>query len=350
MTSPRILITGVSGYVGGTVLSQFQNSSSAEIKSASLSVLVRKQEQADKYASQGVKSFLFAGLEDVEAVRQLASQFDIIVHTADSTNPAAAEALIYGLHDGAQKSDGGSSKKHFIHLSGVSSLGDSPVSKAPTISYEFSDKRDDIYSYMKWLESIKPYSQRTTDLRVVDAGEKTDVKTYVIKAPRIFGRGTGLYNNKSVHIPMLTSGAIAAGQPEYIDQGTGVWDDIHVVDVASFFELLLAKILKNEEIPIGFKPYFFIQSIRHSWKELAEGLAEAGFKKNILKSTATRSIGLAEAAAKYTGGDAHLAEIALASNSVTKADLALEMGWKAQKTEADFQQSLMDDFDIIASK
>lgn len=83
-------------------------------------------------------------------------------------------------------------KPCFIHLSGVSSLGDLPVSKPPTIiSHEFSDKRDDIYSYMKWLESIKPYSQRTTDLAVIDAGEKVNVKTYIIKAPRIYGRGTG---------------------------------------------------------------------------------------------------------------------------------------------------------------
>ncbi|KAI0413245.1 hypothetical protein F5X98DRAFT_352464 [Xylaria grammica] len=348
MASPRILITGASGYVGGTVLSHFQNSSNAEIKNASLSVLVRKQEQADKYASQGVTPFLLAGLEDVEAVRRLASQFDIIVHTADSTNPAAAEALIYGLRDGAQKSDG-STKKHFIHLSGVSSLGDSPISRSPAISYEFSDKRDDLYSYMKWLENMKPYAQRTTDLKVVDAGEKADVKTYIIKAPLIYGRGTGLFNNKSVHIPMLIRGAIAAGQPEYIGQGTGIWDDVHVIDVAAFFELLLKKILNNEDIPTGLKPFFFVQSIRHSWKELAEGLAEAGLKKNILKSTETQSIGLAEAAGKYTGGSTHLAEIALASNSVTKADLALEMGWKSQKTEADFRQSLLDDFDLVAS-
>ncbi|KAH8163078.1 hypothetical protein CIB48_g5152 [Xylaria polymorpha] len=327
--SPKILVTGASGYVGGTVLSQFLASSIAEIRNASLSVLVRKQEQADKYASQGVTPYLLAGLEDVEAVRQLASEFDIIVHAADSTNPAAAEALIYGLRDGAQKS-GSSMKPCFIHLSGVSSLGDLPVSKPPTIiSHEFSDKRDDIYSYMKWLESIKPYSQRTTDLAVIDAGEKVNVKTYIIKAPRIYGRGTG--------------------RPEYICDGTGIWDDVHILDLAVFYELLIGKILKNENVPTGPKPFFFIQSIRHSWKELAEGIARAGVKNGALKVAETQSIGLSQAASKYTGGDVYLAEIGVASNSVTKADLALEMGWTPEKTEADFQQSLLDDFNAVTS-
>ncbi|KAI1126896.1 NAD(P)-binding protein [Nemania abortiva] len=344
MAGSRILIAGASGYVGGTVLSQFLVSSIADVRNASFSVLVRKREQADRYTSQGITPYLLAGLEDTEAIRQLASRFDVIIHLADSTNHAAAEAMIYGLRGGAQKRGDGA-KRHFIHLSGTSSLGDSRVSKPSiTLSHEFSDKRDDIYSYMKWLESIKPYSQRTTDLRVIDAGEKTNVKTYVVKAPRIYGRGTGLYNQKSVQIPILIRGAIAAGKAEYIGEGTGVWDDVHVADVASFFELLLGKILKNEHVPTGPKPFFFIQSIRHSWKGVAEGLAVAGAKKGLLQSTETQSIGLAEAAGKYTGGDAYLAAVGLASNSVTKADLALEMGWTSQKTEADFQQSLVEDF------
>ncbi|KAI0513271.1 hypothetical protein F5B22DRAFT_656984 [Xylaria bambusicola] len=348
MTNPKILVTGASGYVGGTVLSQFLSSSIAEIKNASYSVLVRKQEQADQYASQGITAHL-AGLEDQAAVRQLASQFDIIVHAADSTNVAAAEALIYGLRDGAQKS-AKITKPCLIHLSGVSSLGDRPVSKPSTIiSHEFSDKRDDIYSYMKWRESLKPYTQRTTDLAVIDAGEKADVQTYVIKAPRIYGRGTGMFNRKSVHIPVLISGAIAAGRPEYIADGAGVWDDVHILDLANFYELLLGKILKNESIPTGTKPFFFVQSIRHSWKELAEGLAKAGVKSGALKAEETCSIGLSEATEKYGSGDTGLTEVAFASSSVTKADLALEMGWTSQKTEADFQQSLLDDFKAATS-
>ncbi|KAJ8128097.1 hypothetical protein O1611_g5540 [Lasiodiplodia mahajangana] len=347
MASTRILITGASGFVGGTVLSQYLASSITEIQNASYSVLVRKQEQADKYTSQGITPYLLAGLEDTAAIRQLASRFDVIVHLADSSSLAGAEAMIYGLRDGAQKSGDGV-KRHFIHLSGTSSLGDLRNSNPSlTISHEFSDKRDDIYSYMKWLESIQPYRQRTTDLRVIDVGEETGVKTYVVKAPRIYGRGTGLFNQKSVQIPILIRGAIAAGKAEYIGQGSGVWDDVHVADVATFFELLLGKILKNEQVPTGPKPIFFIQSIRHSWKEVAEGLAVVGAKKGLLKSAEAQSIGLPEAAEKYTGGDAYLAEVGLASNSVTKADLAVEMGWTSRKTEADFQQSLLDDFVVI---
>ncbi|KAI1358517.1 hypothetical protein F5Y08DRAFT_345641 [Xylaria arbuscula] len=349
MTNPKILVTGASGYVGGTVLAKYLSSTVPEIKNASYSVLVRKQEQADQYASQGITPYLLTGLEDRVAVQQLASQFDIVVHAADSTNATAAEALIYGLRDGAQKR-AQATPPCLIHLSGVSSLGDRPVSQPSTvISHEFSDKRDDIYSYMKWRESINTYAQRKTDIAVIDAGEKAGVQTYVIKAPRIYGRGTGLFNKKSVHIPVLIGGAIAAGQPEYIAEGAGVWDDVHVLDLANFYELLLGKILKKEYIPTGIKPFFFVQSTRHSWKELAVGMAKAGIQSGALKGEETKSIGLAEATRKYGSGDTGLAEVTFASSSVTKADLAIEMGWVSQKTEEDFQQSLLDDFEAAIS-
>lgn len=112
---------------------------------------------------------------------------------------------------------------------------------------------------------------------------------------------------------MLISGALSAGRPEYICDGTGIWDDVHILDLAVFYELLIGKILKNENVPTGPKPFFFIQSIRHSWKELAEGIARAGVKNGALKVAETQSIGLSQAASKYTGGDVYLAEIGVAS-------------------------------------
>jgi nucleoside-diphosphate-sugar epimerase len=48
-----------------------------------------------------------------------------------------------------------------------------------------------------------------------------------------------------LHIPVLIQGAVAAGQAEYVGEGSGAWDYVHVVDLAEFFELLVAKDLKR---------------------------------------------------------------------------------------------------------
>lgn len=282
----------------------------------SISVLIRNPDQAELYSSKGITPVIFSGLEDVEYLRKVASEHEIVLHTADSTNPTAAEALIQGLAD---KQTSSKNKKYFIHTSGTSSLGDQPVSKQLIETREFSDKNDDIYSYMKQREAVKSYAQRATDIKTVEIGEKTStVNTIIVKAPIIYGRGTGFFNQKSFHIPVLIKGALAAGHAQYVGDGAGVWDYVHVVDLAKLFELLVAKILKGETdiLVFGKRGIYFANTLRHSWKELAEGIAKSCYEAGRFVSPKTQSLTLKEAAIMYTGGDEYIAEVGLASKYV----------------------------------
>lgn len=279
-------------------------------------MLVRKPEQAELYSSKGVTPIIFSGLEDVEHLRRVASEHDIVLHAADSTSPAASEALIQGLADNQTSSK---ATKYFIHTSGTSSLGDQPVSQQLIENREFSDKNDDVYSYMKQREAVKSYAQRATDIKTVEVGEKASgVNTIIVKAPIIYGRGTGFFNNKSFHIPVLIKGALAAGHAQYVGDGAGAWDYVHVVDLAKLFELLVAKILKGEtdNLAFGKKGIYFANTLRHSWKELAEGIAKSCYEAGRFGSPKTQSLTLKEAADIYTGGDEYIAEVGLASKYV----------------------------------
>jgi nucleoside-diphosphate-sugar epimerase len=295
------------------VLTQLLNSTIPEINQLSISVLIRKPEQAELYSSKGVTPITFNGLEDVEHLRRIASGHDIVLHAADSTNPAAAEALILGLADNQANSK---EKKYFIHTSGTSSLGDRPVSKQLIESREFSDKNDDIYSYMKQREAIESYAQRATDIQTIEVGEKSSgVNTLIVKAPIIYGRGTGFFNQKSFHIPILIKGALAAGHSQYVGDGSGIWDYVHVVDLAGIFELFVVKILRGdtEKLRFGRNGIYFTRTLRHSWKELAESIAKSCYEAGRFESPKTQSLSLKEAADIYTGGDEHIAEVGLAS-------------------------------------
>ena len=291
------------------MLTRLISSSISEIKDLTISVLVRKQEQADAYATKGIAPIIFEGLSDTQLLRKIASEQDIVIHTADSTDPSAVEALVLGLADHA-KATGRAGK--FLHLSGTSSLGDYPITKKLVEDREFSDK-EDIFSYMKYRETLNSYGQRRTDIKTVEIGEETGVQTYIIKAPRIYGRGTGFFNKKSAHIPWLIAGAVAAGQAEFVGDGSAVWDDVHIADLADLFEIILGRLLKDEEIPSGSKGIYFAASLRHSWKQLAEGIAKAGVELGHLKSSEPKQISLEEAAKKYTGGDLLIAEVGIAS-------------------------------------
>ncbi|KAI9146905.1 hypothetical protein HJFPF1_13476 [Paramyrothecium foliicola] len=346
MTNTKLLLTGATGFVGGTVLARLLASSSSEIRELQISVLVRKQEHADAYASKGLSPILFRDLNDTEALRRAAGEHDIIIHTADSTNPRAVEAFVLGLSDRAKKT---SKVGQFLHLSGTSSLGDFPVTKQLINTREFTDT-EDIYSYMKYRESIHSYTQRATDIKAVESGEDLGVKTYVVKAPRIYGRGTGLFNQKSAHIPWLIAGAVALGQAEYVGDGAAVWDDVHVADLADLFEIILVKILRAEELSSGRKGVYFAATLRHSWRQLAESIAKAGFDLGQLTTLEPTQISLEEAAKKYTGGDLLTAEVGLASQSLTIAKLAADLGWSSKMGEQDFQKAVVDDFSLLYPK
>lgn len=117
-----VLLTGVTGYVyvllrpanrplhlgwrliftpitsGGTVLTTLLKSTDKTVQSLNINTLVRRQDQAQRLADQGIKSVtLEGGLDDVQGLVNLASQHDIVLHCASGFHTASAEALIRGL-------------------------------------------------------------------------------------------------------------------------------------------------------------------------------------------------------------------------------------------------------------
>ena len=99
---------------GGSVLTTLLTSEDAGIKSASISALVRKQEQADKLQQNGVQPILFSGLDDTELLTKVASEHDIVINTASAFHNRAAAAIIEGL--ARRKKDTGK-EVHLVHVS-----------------------------------------------------------------------------------------------------------------------------------------------------------------------------------------------------------------------------------------
>lgn len=114
MSPTKILITGATGYIGGSVLTTLLNSTNTQIKDAQYTALVRKQEAADELKKHGVDSIFFKSLDDVDIVRKAASEADIVINTASAFHGASAEAVILGLAD-RKKATG--KETYLIHVS-----------------------------------------------------------------------------------------------------------------------------------------------------------------------------------------------------------------------------------------
>ncbi|KAF5489037.1 Uncharacterized protein CGCS363_v012707 [Colletotrichum siamense] len=339
----RLLFTGATGFVGGTVLHQLLNSTYPEIKSLSITVLVRKQEQVDLLKQKGINAVLFNGLDDSEQLRKAASEHDYVIHTPSGFHTGSAVALIEGLGDRKKQT---SKKVYFIQTSGTSNLAQRTITKTPTNVHEWSDK-EDVFSFEEQKEAEEAYGQRTTDIAVVKTGERTGVTTYIMMPPTIYGRGKGYFNQGSMQIPSIIRGSIKAGVPLHVGDGTCRLGHVHVTDLALLYELVLSKILAGDHIPSGRKGIYFSNTGSHNWLDIARGVGKAGVKLGALKSAEPKSVSLEEAYTTVLPAPPQVVEMNYAANSATKPVLATELGWKPQKTEKDWQESFEEAFQMV---
>jgi hypothetical protein len=91
--------------MGGSFFAQLLASSDPQIKQLSFSALVRKQEQADVLRAKGINAILIRDLDDTDFLKHVASEYDIVIHSANGFYPPSAKALIEGLAE-RQKATG----------------------------------------------------------------------------------------------------------------------------------------------------------------------------------------------------------------------------------------------------
>ncbi|ESZ99030.1 NAD dependent epimerase/dehydratase family protein [Sclerotinia borealis F-4128] len=327
MASTKILFTGATGYVGGSILSTILQQDADFLSKYSLSVLMRKEEQARVFSAQGVNTILFSSLDDTEFLQKVAREHDVIINAAFGPHTAAAVAFVTGLGD-RKKQTG--KEVHYLHISGTSTMSDQPLSGAFLEDRIFSDT-EDIFSYEKYRESKTNYPLRTTDVALTEAGLLLGVNTTIIMPPEIHGTGSGLFNANSIQAPAVVRHALKHGQAAYIGDGKGIWDYVHVSDVANLFEIVISKILRGEEVPTGTRGIIFSSAGRFTWQQFSEYAGEALFKRGAISIKEAKSITLEEAGDWY-GGSAYYVELAFASNSRTNADVARDLGWVPKKT------------------
>ena len=234
----------------------------------------------------------------------------------------------------------------------------------------------------------------------MNTGLALGVRTYIIYSPTIYGLGTGMFNTLSIQIPTLMRSALKQGHAEVLGEGKGIWHYVHIADLAMLYKGLVERCVdgylgEGEAVPDwGEKGLFFSETGSFMWMELAERIAEAGYKLGVLKDPEVKKISLAEAAERWTGGDKHVAEDAFASKYVLFLSLSLfipylpqlrihrpiylvffikathstdanshphssrsrsdksrqVLGWKPQKTEEDWKANFLEEMKLVVKE
>ncbi|KAL4936994.1 hypothetical protein BDV06DRAFT_216216 [Aspergillus oleicola] len=339
MPTLKVLLTGATGFIGGSVLSELLSSTDPRIKGLEITAIARGHDQVDILARAGMKAMLFNGLDDTRQLREIAPQYDIVLHCATGLHTASAEALILGLGDSMEKTG---RQTYHIHTTGTSNLAYSILSSPNHTMQDLSDT-DMIYEEEVRRNAENLYDQRTTDLVVIATADKTGVKAFLMMPPTVYGKGLGCFKTQSIQVPFAIRRTIDAGHPEYIGDGSGTVGYVHICDLADLYLLLLCRILDGAEIPCGRTGYYFSNTGAFTWKYLNEKIGNIGVRLGVLKSGTPTSITLDDAVNKwdtFREGKRLLIETNFAARSKTTPKNAYMLGWQPKKSAKDWDDEI----------
>ena len=239
---PRnILITGGSGYIGGSLLASLKTTSNI-LSHGTIYVLVRNSEQAEKVKSHYSATALTLDLEDQSAITAtlLEKQISVVFFLINAFNADAQVKFIEAL--AAVKAQHGL-RTHFLHTTGAklfSSFTGHPTDRI------LSDAEEGLYEIQKGVRSKFPPMETVcamsgtsvvsmlTDFhafpcqavgannKVIEAGEKHGVSTYIYIPCVVYGQGSGFGNRISIQTVAIVRAAKALRRVCKVDDEDGV--------------------------------------------------------------------------------------------------------------------------------
>ncbi|KAK8189108.1 NAD dependent epimerase/dehydratase [Phyllosticta capitalensis] len=347
--APKILLTGATGYVGGTVLHRLLNHpsfTSSPAASNPITLPVRRGAGGDDriakltaaYGDARVKPVAITSLDDVDAMQALAAQHDIVVNAGTGFHPPSAEALMRGL--AARKASSASNGPVWMmHTSGCSNISDKPLTGVarPDVEYDDADSAG-VFAFEQAANETEWYAQRAAELGVLRLGEELGVPAISVQAPCIFGTGEGLFQQAGLMIPVMMAHVLQKGYGFSVGDGTGDIDYVHVADLADL-----------EEVEDG-EGIVFPTNGRTLTRDIAVRCLDVAFEKGHLpieggpQEKEIRVLSLEDSVA-MTAGNAYIAETGLAGHRKTKGTVARErLGWNPvygkEAWEKDFETEL----------
>jgi len=324
--SKSIFFVGITGYIGGSVVSHILTKHKSEF---TIRALVRKPEDAEKIRALGANvQPVLGSLEDAELLASEAAAADVTINTAHADHLAGAQAILTGL-----KRKGHGAK--YIHTSGTGVLIENAEGRhlSPEI---YSDA--DLSTYYALPDSAL---HKDVDNVVVHANGP-DLRTVVVCPPTIYGRGSGVVSIQSQQVPMLLSAFIKNRQARTINQGLNAWCYVHVEDLAEFYVLLLEKLVAGQ-LPDK-DNYYYCAVFELTHAEMARIAADRLFERRLIDSPEVKPVD-GDVAAFF--GNPY-APLFLASNSRCNAERARQMGWKP--THPHVRDTIDFDIDLIVRR
>ncbi|CZT09181.1 related to nucleoside-diphosphate-sugar epimerase [Rhynchosporium graminicola] len=322
-SSPRIFVTGVSGYVGGhTVVRLIEKHPEWNFVA-----LVRNEEQnAIIRARWPMIETVIGDLGNKKLMILEGSKADVVLQTASADHIPGVQALIKGLSQ-RQPTPG-----YFIHVAGTGMLNEVPNGFGQPSTKVYSDITD-----LKEITSfpLENHVHRDVDMAILKAQKKFSVPTAIVSPPMIHGVGRGPLKTRSIQIPFLIESTLKRGKGFQILEGQNIWDQTNIDDIASAFILLVEEAVKPNggKADWGQNGYYFVAGAQFKWSDVSEAVAKIAFSQGLIPTAQVDKLSVADASALHPW-----APLIWGGNCRSRSDRIEKLGWKANGPN--FQDSL----------
>jgi nucleoside-diphosphate-sugar epimerase len=281
----KVLITGATGYIGGSVAERL-----VEL-GHEVSGLVRSANKIPLLKEHGIESIL-GTLDDSEILARAADTADAVIHAASADHPASVVTLVSALER---------TGKTLICTTGSGIVADSAAGEYASAVVV----TDDTYFEPVAFHRPRVAMNRFVRQAAIDKG----IRSIVICPSMIYGTGRGLQPD-SDQLPKLMAVSKQMGAGVYFGKGLNRYSNVHIDDLVDLYVLAL------EKAPGG--SFFCVENGDASFKEIAELISRAlGFGGK------TVSLSIEDLVRQY--GDA--GRYGVTSNSLVSAVNAGRLGW-----------------------
>ncbi|KAJ6009198.1 hypothetical protein N7522_004214 [Penicillium canescens] len=286
----KVFVTGVTGYIGGDVLSQLI----LQYPTFTYRVLVRTEEKVKRIQAQYPQvQIVYSDLDDCAILQQESANADIIIHSADAAdNLPAAKSIAAGIIQGHTPER----PAYWLHTSG-----------AGIFSYIDEDEKTygmkrakifDDWNGVKEIVSIPDHAfHRDVDKIVLEAaGDYADVLRAAIISPvTVYGVGRGPCSQRSRQVYELAWTTLKRGKAPIIGAGESMGTNVHIHDLTDLFLLFVKGALEGNELLWGPSSYVLAENGEHCWGDLARSVARIALEEGFISSAEEETLDIQQA-------------------------------------------------------
>ncbi|KAJ1570137.1 hypothetical protein HK096_004510 [Nowakowskiella sp. JEL0078] len=342
--SINILITGASGYLGGSLLEKIHQEGIPP--HGKLYALVRKEADAAEVKKRGALPISFDA-KDSGAVRKniVENNISVVFFLIDAVSSDSQVLFIEALAE-VKRNTG--KEVHFLHTSGAKLF--SSHAGAPT-NNTFFDTNSGIYDIQKSQVSPFKYANQaiTTNCTVIEEAEKYGVKSYIFIPCIVYGRGLGFGNKISIQTADIIKAALSSNHVYKIDTENSVWPVSHVTDTTALYKQILSSILVGNFPESGRNGYYLASSGLVGWNDIYAAIASALYKRGVIADSEVKPAD-AESLSKMAEGlgcQPQVVALKIAGWCTLRAKRGEKLGWKSKFDSSHILEAADDEVELI---